>query len=77
MISSFIMNVALVTLSLLSFAGMIWLTQFSFEAKADGSDAYTVKNFSKTKLTLCRITAVLVWIQMALVILGALWSAAQ
>lgn len=68
-------NLVVLTLSIFSIIGLVWLTKFSFNAKvSSGNNSKAcVSDFDSTKLTFSKITVVLLWIQIALVTLSSLW----
>jgi hypothetical protein len=72
----FIVNIILITLSILSIIGLIYLTQFSFNAKIHNGEA-KVKDMDKNKLIFSKITVSLLWIQIVLVIFSSIWVATQ
>ena len=73
-VGSFIINILLFMLALASIAGLYNLTNFAFHANAGKDDSYTINEFSKSKMTLSQITVVLLWLQISLAVIGAIWS---
>lgn len=76
--ASFVVLVIMIVLSILSILGLVWLTQFSFTAKKCPADksgkTMAVSNFDNNKLIFCKITVVLMWVNIGLVALGLLTS---
>ena len=54
----------------MSVIGLFFLTQLSFEAKLTNNKV-EVTNMNQNKLTFAKVTVVLLWIQVVLVILNA------
>jgi hypothetical protein len=63
-----IINIISIVLSILSLFGLIFLTQLAFNATPTDKtlDTVFVTNFSNNKLTISKITLVLIWIQLIL-----------
>lgn len=63
-----IISIISIVLSILSLFGLIFLTQLAFNAKTTDKtlDTVFVTDFSNNKLTISKITLVLVWIQLIL-----------
>jgi hypothetical protein len=55
--------IIVVTITILSFVGMIFLTQLSFNTKHSNKNEIKVKNMNNTKLAFAKFTIVLLWIQ--------------
>lgn len=70
--------VMVIILSVVSIIGLVWLSQFSFTAKKCPSDStgktMAVSDFDNKKLIFCKITVVLMWVNIGLVALGLLAS---
>jgi hypothetical protein len=64
-------TVIMIIISVLSILGLLWLTEFSFTAKKYGQGVTVVK-FDTNKLIFCKITVVLLWINIGLTILAQL-----
>ncbi len=64
----------LLVLSILSVVGLVYITQFAFKSKDMGKDQKCIK-LSSFKMKLARLTVVLLWIQIGLMVLGALAGA--
>lgn len=69
-----IVNILLITLSILSLLGLVFLTQLAFNAKKPVDNTILVTDFSNTKLTISKITLVLVWIQLILSIVATIYA---
>ena len=67
-----VINILLIILSVLSLLGLIFLTQLTFKAKTPVENTVLVSDFSDTKLTISKITLVLVWIQLILSLVAAM-----
>jgi len=75
---TFIISILLLLLSVASILGLYWLTDFAFTAKpSDGDKTYTVTGFSKNRIRLSKLAVVLIWLQICLTVVGALWTAAH
>lgn len=70
-----IINIISIVLSILSLFGLIFLTQLAFNAKTDKTlNAVLVTDFSNNKLTISKITLVLVWIQLILSLVVTIYA---
>ena len=69
-----IVNILLITLSILSLLGLVFLTQLAFNAKKSVDNTITVTDFSNTKITISKITLVLVWIQLILSLVATIYA---
>ena len=65
--------IALIVLSIMNIAGLVFLTQFAFQGKQTDDDNNTVEvtNFSKNKLVYSKVTIVLLWLQITLSVLAS------
>lgn len=71
-----IVNIIILTLSVLNIIGLIWLTKFSFSAEVVESGGFHVayaKDISKNKLIFCKISVVSLWVSIALSALSTVW----
>jgi hypothetical protein len=70
-----IISIISMILSILSLFGLIFLTQLAFKAKiAKSLDTVLVTDFSNNKLTISKITLVLVWIQIILSLIVTIYA---
>lgn len=69
-----VINILLIILSVLSLLGLIFLTQLTFNAKIPIENTVLVSDFSDTKLTISKITLVLVWIQLILSLVATIYA---
>jgi hypothetical protein len=72
---TFIISVLLLFLSIASIIGLYWLTMIVFTSKTNDEKTYTITGLTKTKMRLAQIAIIFIWLQIFLVIIGALWSA--
>lgn len=69
-----VINILLIILSVLSLLGLIFLTQLTFKAKSPVENTVLVSDFSDTKLTISKITLVLVWVQLILSLVATIYA---
>jgi len=69
-----LINILLIVLPVLSLLGLIFLTQLTFNAKTPVENNVLVSDFSNTKLTISKITLVLVWIQLILSLVATIYA---
>ena len=62
---------------ILSLLGLVYLSKFAFFSKSNDNTSYTVDNFDHRKIVLSRLTIVLLWINLAFMIVAILWSGAH
>ena len=75
---NFIITLLLVIISIASIVGLYWLSTIVFTAQSsDGDKTYTITSFSQTRMRLAQLAVVLIWFQICLTFVGALWSAAH
>ncbi len=74
---NFIITLLLVIISIASIVGLYWLSTIVFTAQFDGDKTYTITSFSQTRMRLAQLAVVLIWFQICLTFVGALWSAAH
>lgn len=67
-----IVSILYILLSILTFFGLIFLTQLSFGTKVHSGNVTPPSNMNSTKLTISRITIALVWIQIIVAVIYAI-----
>lgn len=65
---SIILVLSMFILSILSIIGLIYLTEFSFNSEKSDK-GMVIRDFNEGKIIFCKVTVVLLWINIALVIL--------
>lgn len=73
--ATLVIALGMLTIAILSLVGLGYLTNFSFNAVASGSDGQTrTINMTDTQVNLSRMTVVLLWIQLALAIIAGIMA---
>ena len=67
-----IVSILYILVSILTFIGLIFLTELSFGTKVKGGNVTPPPKMNSTKLTISRITIALVWLQIIVAIIYAI-----
>ena len=67
-----IVSILYILVSILTFVGLIFLTQLSFGTKVQGGNVRPPSNMNSAKLTISRITIALVWFQIIVAVIYAI-----
>lgn len=67
-----IVSILYIFLSILTFVGLIFLTELSFGTKVKGGNVTPPPDMNSTKLTISRITIALVWLQIIVAVIYAI-----
>lgn len=76
------LNIGMIILSICSIIGLVWLTKFAFDTERPlkdfekigiESNYICVKDMDDTKLNFAKVTVVILWIQIALVVFTTIW----
>jgi len=70
---SFALNVASIVLSVISVAGLYYLTKMSFKCTPDETNKKCTGDLTHNQLLLSKVTTVILWLQIALVLGSAIW----
>ena len=74
---SFVINIAVLILSVISIIGLLYLTKFAFKAKSItilNKSTTCVEDMDNTKLNFSKVTVVLLWLQIILNLVASLWN---
>lgn len=67
-----IISILYILVSILTFIGLIFLTELSFGTKVQGGNVTPPPDMNSTKLTMSRITIALVWLQIIVAVIYAI-----
>ncbi len=67
-----IVSILYILVSILTFIGLIFLTELSFGTKVKGGNVTPPPNMNSIKLTVSRITIALVWLQIIVAVIYAI-----
>lgn len=67
-----IISILYILVSILTFIGLIFLTELSFGTKVQGGNLTPPPDMNSTKLTISRITIALVWLQIIIAFIYAI-----